>query len=141
MTVVIPYWAMKEVEYPLLGVGTGMLQNVRIPMGIEHEWNYEGDVGRQLIELGGPGYLLFWFARLGLLVAFARAGMELSRHKARGVAGIAWVLALFAIISNLAFDHVWQALFFLAGGVVLLALFQARGEGAGPQASTARTSG
>lgn len=115
----IPVFALAELEYPLLGVGTGMQQNAREALGVRVPWISEGEPGRHLVELGVIGYLLVWTARLGLLVALARAYRLLRRRGRNAAAGLALALAGLSFIGNFTFDHIWQALFFVAAGFVL----------------------
>ena len=115
----LPPVALATYDYPFWGIGTGMQQNARIAMGIRPSWEAEGEQGRYLIELGPVGYLLVWLARLGLALALFRGASRLRRGGQRALSGAALVLGGLAIISDLAFDHVWQALFFVATGIVL----------------------
>lgn len=115
----LPVFALAEIDYPPLGIGTGMQQNVRETLDVRTPWNSEGEPGRYLIELGVVGYVLVWTARLGLLVALARAYRLLRQRGRRAAAGLALALAGLSFLGNLVFDHVWQALFFVACGFVL----------------------
>lgn len=116
---IIPVFAIAELDYPLFGIGTGMLQNAREAFGVGTQWLAEGEPGRYLVELGIVGYMLVWTARLGLLIALARASRLLRRCGRRAAAGLALALAGLTFLGNLTFDHVWQALFFVASGLVL----------------------
>jgi hypothetical protein len=115
---VLPPVALAVNNYPMLGVGTGMQQNARFPLGVRHEWESEGEVGRYLIELGLPGYLLIWAARLGIAIALIRAMRLFRQGGRRSLAGACVALAGFEMIGNMTFDHVWQALFFTALGLL-----------------------
>lgn len=119
LRMVLPVFAVAELEYPLFGIGTGMLQNAREAFAVSTPWNVEGEPGRYLVELGIVGYLLVWTTRLGLLVALVRAYRLLRRRGRRAAAGLALALAGLAFLGNLTFDHVWQALFFVTCGFVL----------------------
>lgn len=116
---VLPPIALAVNDYPLLGDGTGMQQNARRAFGIDSPWETEGETSRLLVELGPFGYLLVWAARLGLAVALLRAARLFRRTGERALAGGASAFALFAFVGSLAFDHVWQALFFVGVGFFL----------------------
>ena len=116
---VLPPVALQSYNYPVEGIGTGMMQNVRLFLGVDTGWATEGEVGRYLVELGVVGYLLIWTSRLGLAVALGRAAIRLRRGGWAASGALAVVLAVLALISNLVFDHVNQALFFLAVGMVV----------------------
>ena len=104
-----------------MGIGTGMQQNVRAQLGIpSYQYNAESEPEKQLIELGIPGYMLYWFARLGICVALIKASRILRRDGRGAVAGAAMGIAALTFFGNLTFDHIWQALFFIAVGYVLL---------------------
>jgi hypothetical protein len=117
----IPPLAMLVVDYPAFGMGTGMMQNAAQMAGIERRYITEYEPGRYLLELGLPGYLLISIARIGLAVGLLRAGRDLKRAGRRGEAGGAYAFAGFAMIGNLVFDHIWQALFFVGVGLILAA--------------------
>jgi len=122
---VLPPYAMSSIDYPFFGIGTGMQQNFRNLFGVDYgEYESELEVGRYLIELGVPGYLLVWASRVGLLVAFLRAAKHFRRAKRRAATGAALAYALLTFYGNLTFDHIWQALFFTGAGFVLSELVQ-----------------
>lgn len=116
---VVPIVAMATYEYPVGGIGTGMQQNARFPMGISADYNEEYENGRYLVELGVFGYLMFWLAKVGLCAALVRAYRILKRAGRKGAAGAALSYAFVCLLGNLVFDHVWQALFFLGCGFIL----------------------
>jgi hypothetical protein len=60
-----------------------------------------------------------WATKAGLAIALLRAAAYLKRRGHDGMAGTAAALAFFSFIGNAAFDHVWQALFFVGVGIVL----------------------
>jgi hypothetical protein len=115
----IPPLAMALVEYPVFGMGTGMMQNAAQMAGVRRRFMTEYEPGRYLLELGAPGYLLFSAVRIGLAIALLRAGRNLKRLGRRAEAGGAYAFAGFAMVGNLVFDHVWQALFFVGVGLIL----------------------
>ena len=119
VAVVFPPAALSYYDYPALGIGTGMQQNVRFALNIDTPWDSEGEVGRYLIELGPIGYLLVWTAKLGLVVGLLRSYRILKRADRRGAAGAALCYALLTMLGNLTFDHIWQALYFLGCGFIL----------------------
>jgi hypothetical protein len=122
---VLPPYAMMSIEYPFFGIGTGMQQNFRNLFGVDYgDYESELEVGRYLIELGVPGYLLVWASRIGLLVAFLRAAKLFRKAKRRAATGAALVYALLTFYGNLTFDHIWQALFFTGAGFILSELVQ-----------------
>jgi len=116
---VVPPVAMAIYDYPAFGLGTGMQQNARAAMAIPVKYNVEAEAGRYLVELGVVGFLLVWLAKLGLAVALGRAYFVLKRAGRRGAAGAALSYAFLTLIGNLAFDHIWQALYFLGCGSIL----------------------
>ena len=65
----IPPIALTSERYPLMGLGTGMMQSFRqqlnVPVG---DYVPEVDLVRIMVELGAVGYLLVWTAKLGLIV-------------------------------------------------------------------------
>jgi len=119
---ILPFYAMNQYEYPALGQGTGMQQNMRMALQPGWRWEVESETGRILFELGSIGYLLHWIARLGLLVALVRLGRELKLRGDGATAGAAFALAFLAFHGGLAIDHVYQSLFFTGCGLVLGAL-------------------
>jgi hypothetical protein len=122
----LPPVAMNRNDYPVLGAGTGAQHNARVALRIRSEWESEGEPGRYLIEQGVPGYLLIWFARLGLAMALLRAARVLRRAGRGAVAGAANAYAFFSVAGNLTFDHVFQALFFLGAGLILAEYVEVR---------------
>ncbi|MFW6087382.1 MAG: hypothetical protein ACODAG_09260 [Myxococcota bacterium] len=133
----LPPVAMTSFEYPLMGVGTGMEQNARVSMRISNPYHVESPEGRFLVELGILGYLLIWFARIGLAVALLKAGLRLRRSGRMGIGGACFGFAALTMLGNLVFDHIWQALYFTGLGLLLSSLRQARAEqGAGAIATS-----
>jgi hypothetical protein len=115
----LPPVAIATYEYPPFGIGTGMLQNARYSMHITTEWEVELEVGRYLAELGPVGFLLVWTAKLGLTIALLRAYRILKNAGKRGAAAAALSYALLTMAGNLAYDHIWQALYFTGCGFIL----------------------
>jgi hypothetical protein len=115
----IPPVALVTLDYPIAGIGTGMAQNARATMPGENKWEAEGEIDRLLIELGPIGFLLVWFARLGLLVALLRAYRMLKKAGRRGASAAALSYAALTMMGNLVFDHVYQALYFTGCGFIL----------------------
>lgn len=118
---VLPPVAIAVNDYPLFGDGTGTQQNARYVFGVTPTWDTESETSRLLAELGPIGYLLVWTTKVGLAVALLRLARRLNAEGKRGVAGASAALALFAFLGNSAFDHVWQAVFFIGVGLVLAA--------------------
>lgn len=116
---VFPPVALTEVDYPLLGIGTGMQQNAHFALGVVTPWNSEEEPGRYLIELGILGYLLIWITRVGLIIGLLKIARRLKRAGHRGAGGAATAYALLTMLGRLTFDHVWQALYFLGTGLLL----------------------
>jgi hypothetical protein len=116
---VLPPVAMSFYSYPALGIGTGMQQNGRAALHVQTEWVSEAEAARILIELGPVGYLIVWTAKLGLVIGLGRAYKLLKRAGRRGAAGAALSYAVLTMLGSLAFDHVWQALYFLGCGFIL----------------------
>ncbi len=117
----LPPVALAYSDYPILGIGTGMQQNARLAMGVRPDWDSEAEPDRLLIELGPIGYLSVWLARLGLLVALVRMSRRFKREGRRALSGAALAYALLTFLGSLAFDHVWQALYFTGVGLLLQA--------------------
>jgi len=117
---ILPPVALAVLDYPPLGLGTGMQQNFRGLFGVDlGEYESEGEIGRYLIELGVPGYLFYWGARVGLMVALLRAAKLFKRANRRAAAGAATAYAIVVFYGSLTFDHVWQGLFFTGTGFIL----------------------
>ncbi|MEA2696471.1 MAG: hypothetical protein QOI66_742 [Myxococcales bacterium] len=117
---ILPPYSLANISYPVMGVGTGMQQNFRNLFGVNiGEYESENEAGRILIELGVAGYLAVWLCRLGLLVAFLRAAKIFRRANRRAATGAALTYAILTFYGNLAFDHIWQALFFTGAGFIL----------------------
>jgi hypothetical protein len=114
-----PPIALTVLEYPPLGIGTGMQQNARGSFQVTSAWTQEAEVGRYLVELGVFGYLLVWTAKIGLMVALLRAYALLKRSGRRGSAAAALSYAALTLPGSLAFDHNWQALYFTGLGFIL----------------------
>jgi hypothetical protein len=116
----LPVVSLLNQDYPMGGIGTGMQQNARFQMGVDTVYNSEGENGRYLIELGPIGYLTYWAAgKVGLCVALLRAYRILKRANRRSAAAAALSYSFLAVIGDLTFDHVWQALFFVGCGFIL----------------------
>jgi hypothetical protein len=136
LAIVLPPVAIATYEYPFMGIGTGMEQNSKGSLHVVTKWDSEGEFGRYLVELGPIGFLLIWMTKLGLTVALWRAFLILKRAGRRGPASAALSYAAMAMFGNLAFDHNWQALFFLGCGFVLsdvVSVFRAQAVAAAPQ--------
>jgi hypothetical protein len=117
---ILPPIALFAYDYPLLGIGTGMQQNGKVSFNVNTEkWDAEGELGRYLVELGPIGFLLFWTAKLGLMVGLMRSYFILKRAGRRGSASAAFSYAGLTMVGNLTFDHNWQALYFVGCGFVL----------------------
>jgi hypothetical protein len=116
---VLPPVALSVYDYPAIGIGTGMQQNGRTALHVETDWVSEAESARTLIELGPIGYLIIWTAKLGLVIGLGRAYILLKRAGRRGAAGAALSYSALTMFGNLAFDHVWQALYFLGCGFIL----------------------
>ncbi len=117
-------------DYPGLGVGTGSQHNAAAILGKRSEWAVEEEPDRYLVELGAPGFVLMYLRRVGLAVALVRLSGRLRRLGQASASGVALVLAVVAMTATFVFDHVLQALFFFAAGL-LLAEVVTRREGSG----------
>jgi hypothetical protein len=106
-------------NYPLLGTGTGSQHNAVAILGQSSEWKVEAEPDRYLVELGVPGFVLMYLRRVGLAVALTRLSRRLRRLKQAPAAGVALALAVLAMTANIVFDHVFQAMFFFAVGLLL----------------------
>jgi hypothetical protein len=114
-------------DYPPLGIGTGMMQNFREQLGVRDErYTVEGDVGRMLVELGAPGYLLVWVAKFGLVVVLLRSSRILKKDGRRAASAGAFAYALLCLEGNLVFDHIYSSLFFVGFGFIFHQVVQVR---------------
>ncbi len=118
-------------DYPPLGVGTGTQQNAATILGRIGEWQAEGEPDRYLVELGAPGFVLMYLRRVGLALALVRISWRLRKLRQAPASGVALVLAVLSMTGSIVFDHVFQALFFFAAGL-LLAEVVPRSEGSVP---------
>jgi hypothetical protein len=116
---ILPPVALLRVEYPSMGIGTGMQQNARFSLHIYPDWNEEYEPGRYLVELGAVGFLLVWMAKFGLIVALLRSYKILKSGGRRGAAAAALSYAFLTMNGNLTYDHIWQALYFTGCGFIL----------------------
>jgi drug/metabolite transporter (DMT)-like permease len=116
----IPPLGLITFDYPVLGIGTGMMQNARLSMRIDTDkWEGEVETERNLIELGPVGFLVVWLSRLGLIIALFRAYRILKEAGRRGAAAGAMAYLFLSFVGNFTFDHIWQALYFLGCGFIL----------------------
>jgi len=115
----LPPLAMVTFDYPPFGIGTGMMQNARIAMRIDTEWEAEVESQRYLIELGPGGYMVIWSLKLGLAMALLRAYLILKRAGRRGASAAAMSYVVLTVVGSPTFDHIWQALYFLGCGFIL----------------------
>jgi hypothetical protein len=116
---VIPPVALATLDYPMMGLGTGSMQNYAFSLPIPHKFVAEIEVHRYLVELGPIGFFLAWSVKLGLMVAFYRASKLLKKAGRRAGAGAALSYAAVTFFGNLTFDHVWQSLYFVGAGFIL----------------------
>jgi hypothetical protein len=126
LATVLPPVILTLYDYPFGGLGTGMEQNARISFGFPTAWDVESENGRCLFELGPIGYLLVWTSKLGLMVALLRASRFLKATGRRGSAAAALSFAALTMFGSIAFDHNWQALFFLGCGFILAEIVSVR---------------
>jgi len=125
-TVLPPVALIKYEGYPFFGTGTGMMQNYRQLFGSPSEDAVEGEVARYLWELGAGGYLLVWIAKFGLVMALWKSSKLLKKAGRSAAAASALAYAFLAFYGNLAFDHVYTALFFVGFGFILQEVVQVR---------------
>jgi hypothetical protein len=118
-TSLVPPIGLVIFDYPLFGIGTGMLQNARVSLHVITKWEIEVEAGRYLMELGPVGFILVWSAKLGLMIGLFRAYVILKRAGRRGGATGALCYAILTLNGNLTFDHIWQALYFIGCGFIL----------------------
>jgi hypothetical protein len=116
---VLPPVALLALDYPAMGIGTGMQQNARFFLHVTPGWWSELESERYLIELGAVGFCLIWTTKLGLMVALLRSYKILQRAGRRAASGAALSYAAVTFFGNLTFDHIWQALFFVGCGFIL----------------------
>jgi hypothetical protein len=122
---ILPPVALLRTPYELFGVGTGMAQNARFQFDVVTNDFLEEEPPRLLLELGPVGFLLFWFARLGLLLTLVKSSKILKRAGMMGASGAAAALAVLTMFNRIVFDHVWQSLYFIALGLLLSATREA----------------
>ena len=122
----IPPIALTSERYPLMGLGTGMMQSFRqqlnVPVG---DYVPEVDLVRIMVELGAVGYLLVWTAKLGLIVGLWKGSKILKKAGRSAAAGAAVSYALLTSFGSLTFDHTFTALYFLGVGFILQEIVQA----------------
>jgi hypothetical protein len=126
LAMLAPPVAMALQDYPFFGIGTGMQQNARANFRIKTRWDVESEVGRYLVELGAIGFILVWLSKLGLMAALLRGYKILKQGGRRGSAAAALSYAALTLIGNLAFDHNWQALYFIGCGLILAEVVEVR---------------
>ena len=112
-------WRWRHSSTPPSGIGTGMMQNARQMLQIPARIEVEAEVGRYLAELGPVGFLLSGRPSSVCSVALVTSDRILKRAGRRGAAAAALSYAFLTMIGNLAFDHIWQALYFLGCGSIL----------------------
>jgi hypothetical protein len=132
----VPPVAIAVEDYPFMGQGTGMQQNAKASFRVWTKWDVETEVGRYLVELGAFGFLLVWSTKLGLAVALFRSYKILKRVGRRGSAAAALSYGALTFVGSLAFDHNWQALYFIGCGFVLAEVVSVRQRIAAAQAKT-----
>jgi hypothetical protein len=117
---ILPPVSLTLYDYPFMGIGVGMQHNARSQFFTgTSDYGAEYESAKQLIELGVPGYLLCWLARVGISIALFRASFILRRAGRGAAAGAAVGFAALTFFGSIVFDHIWQALFFTAAGYVL----------------------
>jgi len=116
---VLPPVALLALDYPMMGIGTGMQQNARASLHVTPDWDVEIETQRYLVELGIPGYLLVWIAKFGLVLGLLRAYRILKNAGRPAAASAALSYAAVTYFGNLTFDHIWQALYFVGCGFIL----------------------
>ncbi|HVZ71745.1 MAG TPA: O-antigen ligase family protein [Polyangia bacterium] len=117
---IIPPVTMATAEYPVFGLGTGMMQNARAAFHLpDPPYNAESENHRYLIEVGPVGFSLVWTAKLGLIIVLLKMRKILKRARRRAASGVALAYAICTFGGNLTFDHVYQALYFTGVGFVL----------------------
>ncbi len=127
-TILPPVALVRYSDYPVFGIGTGMVQNYRQQFGVNPETygGAESEVSRILVELGVGGYLLIWTAKLGLAVVLWRSSKILMKAGRRAASAAALAYALLGFYGNLVFDHIYAALFFVGFGFILQEVVQAQ---------------
>lgn len=116
---IIPPVAIAVLDYPVGGIGTGMMQNAAVALHVNVEYPAEMELHKYLVELGVVGFALIWTVKLGIMVGLLRAYRILRRAGRRGAAGAALSYAAVTFFGNITFDHIWQALFFVGCGFIL----------------------
>jgi hypothetical protein len=127
-TVLPPVALIKYDGVTVLGIGTGMTQNFRGQFGVYDDplGNVEGEVARCIFELGAPGYLVYWMAKLGLVVVLWRSSKILKRAGRRPAAAGAVAYAVLGLYGSITFDHIFAALYFVGFGFIFREVVEAQ---------------
>jgi hypothetical protein len=115
-------------EYPILGIGTGMTHSAAPAFGVYIGYFVEDEGHQLLVEQGLIGYLLVSAARIGLALAAFKLQRQLARAGEPALAGVGRALIAMTFIGSLFTDHVMQALYFSAFGMLLSASLVAERE-------------
>ena len=123
---VFPPVALATEDYPLMGLGTGMMQSFRtqlnVPVGA---YGVETELVRVLVELGGPRLPTGLDRKVGLVVTLWRASKILKKAGRSAAAGAAVSYMLLTFYGALTFDHTFAALYFFGFGIILREVVQA----------------
>jgi hypothetical protein len=123
---VFPPIALTTEDYPLMGLGTGMMQSFRTQLGVPvGEYALETELVRVLVELGALGYVLVWVTRFGLIVTLWRSSKILAKAGRSAAAGAAVSYMLLTFYGAMTFDHTFAALYFFGFGIILREVIQA----------------
>ena len=129
MAILPPVALAKYTDYSVLGDGVGMMQNYRGQFGVRDDLHAsEGEVGRYLVELGPVGYLLFWFAKLGLVMVLWRSSKILKKAGRRAASAGALAYVVLGLYGTLVFDHIFSSLFFVGFGFIFQEVVQAQSQ-------------
>lgn len=116
---IFPPVAISFYDHDFMGSGTGTASNAASVLGVGARYYAEFEPARLLVELGTPGYLLVWTARLGLAVALLRLGRRFRAAHLRALTGACQAYAALVFVAPLYADHVYNALYFMGVGVLM----------------------
>jgi hypothetical protein len=116
----VPPLAIDRYSQEMFGIGTGMQNNARRQFGVAIRPNdFEGETPNVIVEQGPIGYVLYWLARLGLIVALLKTSAIFKRAGEGGFRGLAIAYAILLIMGPIMQDHVYSALYFIGVGLLL----------------------
>ena len=122
----LPPFAMGFVEYPALGLAPGPFRTRQSSFGSYTTLRRRGRAAPRSHRAGRP-----WVPASLIPSDWSRCrpvscGDDAEASRRRAAAGAAWALGALTLPGNLFFDHIFQALYFLAVGIVLQSVVRTR---------------